>query len=82
MRRSEGHAVVAADVGGQAALSKKPLQYRESVHFSGRRKRLAGQQKAAGVVGDGERIPILAIAQQELAFVVGAPELIGPRAQR
>ena len=45
VRRSEGHAVVAANVGGQAALLKKPLKYRKSVSFSRGRKSLAGQQK-------------------------------------
>jgi sRNA-binding carbon storage regulator CsrA len=29
------------------------------------------------VIGDGQRITVLTIAQQELAFVIGAPELVG-----
>ena len=74
---SEGHAVVAADVGGQAALLKKPLKHSKSVIFSGGRKRFAGEQITAGVIGDRQRIAVLLIAQQELAFVIGAPELIG-----
>src|SRR5262249_13805996 len=73
---SEGHAIIAADVGGQAAFFKKPLKHSESVIFPCRRKRLTGEEKAASVVGDGERITVLAIAQQELAFVIGAPELV------
>jgi len=39
---SEGHAVVAADVGGPATLLKKPLKHSESVVFTGRRKSLTG----------------------------------------
>ena len=63
VRGSEGHTVIAADVGGQSTLSKKPFKHSESVHFPCRRKRLAGEEKAAGVVGDGERVTILTIAQ-------------------
>jgi hypothetical protein len=77
MRRSKGHAVVAADVSGQTALAKKPLKYGESVIFSGRRKGLTGEQKTAGVVGDGQRVAVLVISQQELAFVIGAPQFVG-----
>jgi len=82
VRGSERHTVIAADVGGQAALFEKPLKYSESVVFPGGRKRLTGEQEPAGVVGDGERVAVLVISQQELAFVIGAPQLIGPLAQR
>ena len=77
VRGSEGHAVIAADVGGQAALLKKPLKHSKSVVFSGGRKRLAGQQITAGMIGDGQRVAVVMIAQQELALVIGAPQLIG-----
>ena len=33
------------------------------------------------MVGDGKRVAILAIPQQELALVVGAPQVIGAPAQ-
>src|SRR5215470_15091015 len=59
MRGSERHAIVAADVRGQAALLKKPLKHRKGVVFFGGRERLAGQQVPAGVVGDRKRITIL-----------------------
>jgi hypothetical protein len=62
VRGSEGHTIVAADVGGQAALFKKPLKYSESVVFSSRRKRFTDEQKTAGVIGDGKRITVLPIA--------------------
>ena len=80
--RSEGNAVIAADVGGQATLLKKPLKHWERVVFAGRRKRFTSEQKTAGMIGDGERITVLAIAQQELAFVIRTPELIGALPQR
>jgi len=82
MRGSEGHPVVAAHVGGQAALLKKPLKYSKSVVFSGGGKGLTAEKKTAGVIGDRQRVAVLVISQQELAFVVGAPEFIGPLSQR
>ena len=74
---SERHTVIAADVGGQAALLKKPFKHRESVLFPGRRKGFTGEEKPAGVVGDRQRIAVLMIPQQKLAFVIGAPQFIG-----
>ena len=82
MSGSEGNAVVAADVGGQAALLKKPLKHSKSVVFFGGGKRLAGQQIPAGMIGDGQRVAVVMIAQQELALVIGAPQFIGALAQR
>jgi hypothetical protein len=61
--RSEGNTIVTADVGRQATLLKKPLKHRESVVFSGRGKRFTSEQKTAGVIGDCERITVLAIAR-------------------
>src|SRR5208337_2818508 len=78
---SEGNAIIAADVGGQAALFKKPLKHSESVVFSGGGKSFAGEEKTASVIGDGQRIAVLTIPQQELALVIGAPQFIGSLAQ-
>jgi hypothetical protein len=61
---------------GQAALAKKPLKHSESVVFSGGRKRLTGEEKSAGVVGDRQWVTVLMISQQELALVIGAPQFI------
>jgi hypothetical protein len=36
------------------------------------------EQETTGVIGDRERIAVLAIAEQELAFVIRTPELVGP----
>src|SRR5579862_9795759 len=77
VRGSEGHTVIAADVGGQATLLKKSFKHSERVIFSGRGKSFAGEKKTAGVIGDGPRITVLTIAQQEFAFIVSAPEFIG-----
>ena len=40
------------------------------------------QQKARGMVGDGERIAVSAVAELELALEVGAPQLVGCSALR
>ena len=74
---SEGHTVVTADVARQATLLKKPLKHGESVVFFGGGKSLTGKKKTAGMVGDRQRITILTISEQELPFVIGAPELVG-----
>src|SRR6202041_3058050 len=79
---SEGHTVIAAHVGGQAALLKKPFKHGESVVFFGGREGFTGEQITAGVIGDGQRVAVLPIAQQELSLVIGAPQLIGSLAQR
>src|ERR1700693_3480986 len=74
--RSEGHAVVTANVDRQAALLKKPLKHSKSVIFAGGRKSLTGEEKTASVISDGQWIAVLMITQPELALVVGAPQLI------
>jgi hypothetical protein len=60
---SEGHTVIAADVGRQATLLKKPLKHSESVLFSSRRKGFTSEKKPAGVIGNGKRIAVLVISQ-------------------
>jgi len=75
--RSEGPTVIAANVGRQSALLKKPFKHGKSVVFLGGTEGFTGEQKPAGVVGDRQRIAVLVMAQQELAFVIGAPEFVG-----
>src|ERR1700682_767731 len=82
LRRSKRNAVIAADVGGQATLLKKPLKHSKSVFLFGGGQRFAGQQITAGVIGDRQRITILAITQQEFPFVISAPQFIGLLTQR
>jgi len=62
VRGSKGHTIIAADVGWQTALLKKPLKYSESVIFSGGRKSLTGEQETAGMVSDRQRIAILTVS--------------------
>src|SRR5271170_51153 len=79
---SKGNTIIATDAGRQAALFKKPFKHDESVVFSGGRQGFTGEQKTAGVIGDRQRIAVLPISEQELALVVGAPQLVGALAQR
>lgn len=64
-------------LAAQSALLKQPLKHSKSVVFAGGGESFAAQQIAAGVISDGERITVLAIAEQKLALVVGAPEFVG-----
>ena len=61
----------------QAELFEDPLEHGEGVDFLGGRQGLAAEQVATGEVADGERIAIAAIGEHELAFVVGAPQIVG-----
>src|SRR5260370_21171512 len=74
---SKRDTVVTANVGGQAALLKKPFEGGKRVVFASGRERLAAQEISAGMIGDGEWVTVLAVAQQELALIVGTPELVG-----
>src|SRR3979409_1893498 len=74
---SEGNTVIAANVGRHAPLLKKPFKHGKSIDFFGGRKSLAGQEITTGMIGDRQRVAVLTITQQELTFVIGAPEFIG-----
>ena len=76
IRAGEGDAVVGADGLRQAALAEKLLEGGDGEVFAGRFQRLAHQQEARGMVGDGQRIAITPVAELELAFEIGAPKLI------
>ena len=81
MGAGEGHAVIGADRLGQAKLLESALEHGEGVGFLGGRQGLAAEEVAAGEVADGERVAVAPIGEHELAFVVGAPQLVGqPRA--
>ena len=73
----EGDAVVGADGDRQAALGEQPFESGKSQLLADRLQRLAEEQKPRGMVGDGERVAIAPIAELELAFEVGAPQVIG-----
>ena len=61
----------------QAALAEQPLEGGEGEVFAGRFEGLAQQQEARGMVGDGQRVAVAAVAELELALEVGAPEIVG-----
>lgn len=71
--KAKGTPLSLRTLAGRPRSSRKPFKYDKGAVFPGRGKRFAGQQKPAGVIGDGERIAVLAIPEQELAFVIGAP---------
>ena len=72
----EGNAVVGANGSRQAKFLEYALKHRESIGFLGGRERLAGDEIAAGEVGDGQRIAISPIGKHELALVIGTPQFI------
>jgi len=82
VRGCERDPVVAADVGREAALAKEPLKHGKGIGFFGGGEGFTGEQKPAGVVGDGQRVAIVLIAEEELAFVIGAPQFIGSVSER
>ena len=77
MGTGEGHAVVGTNRPGQTELLEDSLEDGEGVDLLGGRQGFAGEQVAAGEVADGERVTVAAIGEHELAFVVGAPQLVG-----
>jgi hypothetical protein len=73
----EGNAIVGSDGAGQAALAEELLEGGDGEVFAGRFEGFAEQEIARGVVGDGQRIAVLAVAELELALEIGAPEFVG-----
>ncbi len=73
----ERNAVIGADGLRQAVLLENGLEHRESIGFLGGGERLAGEQIAAGKVGDRKWIAIAPVGEHELALVIGAPQIVG-----
>jgi nucleoside-diphosphate-sugar epimerase len=71
----ERHPVVGSDRLRQAAFLEQLLEGRDGQLFAGRLQRLAQQEVSRGVVGDGQRIAVLCVAEPELAFKIGAPQV-------
>src|SRR4029077_5423118 len=69
----ERDAIVGADAGWQAALLEQAFEGRKSQVFPRGLERLAEQQIARGVIGDGEGIAVGLVAELELTLVIGAP---------
>jgi hypothetical protein len=61
---------------GGPRFAKQPLESVDDRSFAGRLQGLAKEQKARGVIGDGERIAMTAVAKLELALEIGAPQVI------
>ena len=74
----EGNAVVGADGGGQAAFPEQALKGLDDRAFLAVDARAStGQKIARGLVGDGQRVTVAAVAEPELALEVGAPQIVG-----
>ena len=78
----EGHAVVGADRLRQAEVLERALEHGEGETSWVVDQGLAGEQVAAGEVGDGQRIAVAPVGEHELALVVGAPQIVGRDAAR
>ena len=59
----EGNAVVRADGLGETELLEDGLEHREGIGFLGGGERLAGEEIAAGEVGDRQRIAIASVGE-------------------
>ena len=82
MGGSEGNPVITTDVGRQTAFFKQSLKDRKGEVFAGRGQCFTGQHIAAGMIGHGQRVAVVVIAQQELALVIRASQFIGTLAER
>src|SRR5437667_4221101 len=66
----ERHAVVGPNSPRQPKFLEGALEHREGEFLLRRREGFTGQQVAAGEVGDGQRVTVLAITDHDFAFVV------------
>jgi len=73
----KGRAVVTADRVGEAVFSKQSQEVAFDASGLHIRKAMATEQVAAEVVDDGERVAVLAVAHEELAFEIHGPDLVG-----
>ena len=76
MRRRERDAVIGPNPLGKSKLFEGALENREGELLLRGAEGLAREQVTTGEVRDGQRIAVLAIAEQKLAFIVGTPERI------
>src|ERR1700676_2678933 len=67
-------------VGRPRSLNKRAKAVSKS--FTGRFKSFTEEEIARGMICDGQRVTVFFVAQQELTFVVGAPQLVGLLPQR
>jgi hypothetical protein len=76
MGRGEGDAVVGANRRGKPKLLECALKDGKRAPFLDGFQSFAGQQVARAVVRDGQWVAVLLVAEAELAFEVGAPQLV------
>ncbi len=77
IRTGERHPVIGADGAWQATLGEETLEGGDGGLLARGVEGFAEQQVAGGVIGDGERVAVTAVAETELTFEVGAPEVVG-----
>jgi hypothetical protein len=73
----EGHAVIGADPPGQTIRAEEALEDWAGLDQLGAGERLTPEQHPAVAVGHGEWEAVLAVAELELALVIGGPHRIG-----
>jgi hypothetical protein len=78
----EGNAIVGPNRRRQATGAEEPLEGGNGGVFLGRLHGLAQEQIPRGVIGDGQGIAVLAIAELEFPFEVDTPELVRGQAGR
>ena len=77
VRAGERNAIIGADGAWQPALAEETLESGHRRLLADGIERLAHEQETGSVVGDGKRVAVAAVAEAELAFEVGAPQIIG-----
>ncbi len=70
------HAIVGPNGKRQAALAEQALEGGHGRLLARGVERLAQQQEARGMIADGQREAVMAVAKLELAFEVGAPDIV------
>jgi len=76
VRAGKGDAMVRADRLGPATLAEPLREGGDDRVFADRFEGFAEQQEARGVVRDGQRVAVAAVAQLELALAVGAAQIV------
>jgi hypothetical protein len=76
-RRAEGTAVVRENGPREAVLAKDALERLAGMFMPGRGEGVAGEDVAADVVDDGQRITVAVVTEEELALVIGRHQAFG-----
>ena len=76
MRGGKRQPVIGSNPSRETKFFERALEHGKGKFLLCRRQRLTRQQIPAGEIRDGERIAVLPIAEQELAFIVRAPQRV------